>query len=123
LNTELKPGLWGISTSVDLYECNFDKMNDPVFIRETVVELCELIDMVRFGECQVVFFGEGDKAGYTMFQLIETSNITAHFANEGLAIYFDIFSCKGYDPEIVQNFLMNKFDAKRYMTTVTERFK
>ncbi len=49
---------WGLCTAVDLHDCNPDLIRDAAYIKRYVVELCELIDMKRFGECQVVDFGE-----------------------------------------------------------------
>lgn len=46
------------------------------------MKLVKDIDMVPYGGPQVVHFGSGNKAGYTLVQLIETSNITAHFVEE-----------------------------------------
>jgi S-adenosylmethionine/arginine decarboxylase-like enzyme len=111
---------WGISTSVDLYNCDIRYMTDADYIRDTVIQLCDLIEMKRFGDCQIIHFGEGNKEGFTMVQLIETSNLTAHFANDIKAIYFDIFSCKSYDPEKVSDFLARCFysnEAKVHVTT------
>ena len=66
--------------------------------------------MKRFGEPQVVHFGEDERvAGYSMVQLIETSLISAHFANQTNATYLDVFSCKPYDPELVADFAQNFF--------------
>ena len=64
--------------------------------------LVKRIDMVPYGEPQVVHFGTGDKAGYTLVQLIETSNITAHFCEETNDMYLDVFSCKPFDPAEVE---------------------
>ena len=89
---------WGLCTAVDLQDCNPDLIRNADHIRRYVVELCELIDMKRFGECQVVDFGSGRVAGYSMVQLISTSLISGHFANDTNNAYLDIFSCKGYDP-------------------------
>jgi hypothetical protein len=33
-----------------------------------------------------------------MYQLIETSNLSGHFVDDTKDIYFDVFSCKQYDP-------------------------
>nr|MBI3611679.1 S-adenosylmethionine decarboxylase [Nitrospirota bacterium] len=73
---------WGLSTAVDLQDCNPDIITDRDRIKDYVVALCELIGMKRYGECQVVYFGEGRVAGYSMIQLIETSLISGHFAND-----------------------------------------
>ena len=73
---------WGLCTAVDLQDCLPDLIRNADHIRRYVVELCELIDMKRFGECQVVDFGSGRVAGYSMVQLISTSLISGHFAND-----------------------------------------
>jgi len=105
---------WGLSTSIDIYECSPEKIRDADIIRQFVVELCDLIEMKRFGETQVVHFGEDEKvAGFSMVQLIETSLISAHFANQTNTVYLDVFSCKAYDPKVVSLFCKNFFNGKR----------
>jgi hypothetical protein len=87
-----------------------------------VAELCDLIEMKRFGETQVVHFGEEERvAGYSMVQLIETSLISAHFANLSNTTYLDVFSCKSYDPEVVREFSQTYFGGNRSKLTVTIR--
>ena len=104
---------WGLLTSLDLYGCNPEIIRDSDKIKQYVRELCDLIDMKRFGECQVVHFGEDERvAGYSMIQLIETSLISGHFANHSNAAYIDIFSCKPYDSQRVADFTKGFFKAK-----------
>lgn len=113
---------WGIASAIDIYECSPDKIRDADEIRRFVVELCELIEMKRFGETQVVHFGEDEKvAGYSMVQLIETSLISAHFANLTNAVYLDVFSCKAYDTETVRKFAQDFFGGSRSNISVTMR--
>lgn len=112
---------WGMSSSVDLYNCDLVLMNNESYIKKIVIELCDLIEMKRFGDCQVVFFGSSNKEGYSMFQLIETSNLSAHFANDIRTIYFDIFSCKSFNPEIVATFLAKCFKAEFSETQTNQR--
>jgi len=96
---------WGIAASIDVYDCNPETIRSADAIRRFVVELCDLIEMKRFGETTVVHFGEDERVtGYSMVQLIETSMISGHFANQTNAAYLDVFSCKPYDPDIVRNF-------------------
>ena len=45
---------WGLATNVDLYGCNPETIRDAEKIRQFVVELCEIIDMKRFGETEIV---------------------------------------------------------------------
>ena len=113
---------WGVSSSIDLYECDLDLMNDADAIREFVKILCDRIKMKRYGETQVVFFGDEPRVqGYSMTQLIETSLISAHFANASRAIYLDVFSCAPYDPEDAAQFAKEFFKASQYEIHVTYR--
>ncbi|HTM64111.1 MAG TPA: S-adenosylmethionine decarboxylase [Gammaproteobacteria bacterium] len=113
---------WGLSCSVDVKNCNPVIIRSAELIRDYVVKLCELIEMKRFGECQVVHFGEDEKvAGYSMVQLIETSLISGHFANATNAAYIDIFSCKTYDPAVVAEFTKNYFKGDSVNVIATDR--
>lgn len=115
-------GAWGLATNVDLYGCNPGAIRDAEKIRQFVVELCEIIDMKRFGETEIVHFGPTEKvAGYSMTQLIETSLISGHFANASNAAYIDVFSCKGYDPEVVADYAKEFFGAESVRINVVLR--
>jgi S-adenosylmethionine/arginine decarboxylase-like enzyme len=113
---------WGILASLDIHDCDPDKIRDAEYIKQYVIDLCELIDMKRFGETQVVNFGDNDKvAGYSMVQLIETSCITGHFANLTNRAYIDVFSCKYFNPKEVQAFSEEYFTGIYSKLTVTLR--
>ncbi|MFU8768234.1 MAG: adenosylmethionine decarboxylase [Desulfotignum sp.] len=106
---------WGVLTSVDIYESAPDIIRDAQQIERFVHELCDLIDMKRFGDCQVVHFGEDERVeGFSMTQLIETSLISGHFANASNTVYLDVFSCKFYDPREVAEFAMSFFKGGHY---------
>ena len=78
---------WGISSCINLYDCDLILMQNPDAIRKFVVLLCDLIKMRRYGETQVVFFGDEPRVqGFSMTQLIETSLISAHFADASRAV-------------------------------------
>jgi len=114
--------LWGLATSIDIYDCDAHAIRDADRIRRFVVELCDLIEMKRFGETQVVHFGEDEKvAGFSMVQLIETSLISAHFANLTNTVYLDVFSCKMYDPAVVAAFAKDFFGGSHCITHTTPR--
>lgn len=114
--------VWGIASSIDIYGCNPEKIRDAEYIKRFVRDLCDLIEMKRFGETQVVHFGEDEKvAGYSMVQLIETSLISAHFANLTNTTYLDVFSCKPYDPQVVKNFAQGYFEGSDSLINVTYR--
>ena len=114
--------VWGIASSIDIYDCDPEKIRSADHIRQFVKDLCDLIEMKRFGETQVVHFGEDERvAGFSMVQLIETSLISAHFANQTNATYLDVFSCKPYDPEVVRAFAREYFGGQRTSMNVTLR--
>ncbi|MGC8856440.1 MAG: S-adenosylmethionine decarboxylase [Anaerolineae bacterium] len=113
---------WGVSSCIDLYDCDLGLMQNAQAIRQFVKMLCDRIKMRRFGETQVVFFGDDPRVqGFSMMQLIETSLISAHFADASRAIYLDVFSCAPYEPEDVAKFAAEYFKAARYHLNVVYR--
>jgi S-adenosylmethionine/arginine decarboxylase-like enzyme len=113
---------WGVSSCIDLYECDLSLMQDEVAIKRFVRELCDLIKMRRFGETQVVRFGDDPRVtGFSMTQLIETSLISAHFADNACAIYLDVFSCAPYDSNDAAAYAARFFKAQRCSVQVVKR--
>lgn len=108
-------GSWGILTSIDIHDCDAELIRSASAIEEFVIKLCDLIEMKRFGEPVIVHFGEDERvSGYSMTQLIETSLISAHFANQTNNVYLDVFSCKYYDPDKAAEFAMEFFKGSDY---------
>lgn len=104
---------WGISTAIDLYDCDPVLVRSAEAIKQFVVEVTDLIGVKRFGDCVVVDFGERPEvAGFSMTQLIDTSLVSGHFVNKTNAIYLDVFSCKYYDPEAAAEYAQKFFKAK-----------
>jgi S-adenosylmethionine/arginine decarboxylase-like enzyme len=113
---------WGVSSCINLHDCDLALMQNAGAIREFVIQLCDRIKMRRYGETQVVFFGDEPRVqGFSMTQLIETSLISAHFADASRAIYLDVFSCAPYDPEDTANFAAEYFKASTYTFQVVHR--
>lgn len=123
LETSVRNDVWGVSSSFDIYNCDPATIRSAEKIKQFVLELCDLIDMKRFGETIIVHFGEDEKvAGYSMMQLIETSLISAHFANLSNAVYLDVFSCKAYDVKAVEAFAVKFFGGSHCVTHSTIRY-
>ena len=105
---------WGYHLIVDSSKCLGHRIRSKTNIEMFATTLVKRIDMVAFGKPQIQHFGTGNKAGYTLVQLIETSNITAHFVEETNDMYLDVFSCKPFEPHTVEK-LVDRFfepDAK-----------
>lgn len=106
---------WGISTAIDLYNCDPVSIRSKQIITDYVNKLVKLIDMNKFGDVQIVNFGEDPKvSGFTMIQMIETSLISAHFANQSNSAYIDIFSCKPYNAPRAVYFTKKFFGATKF---------
>ncbi len=90
---------WGLDTAIDLLDCDPELIRDPAVIAAFAVDLCEKIKMRRYGEPQLVHFGDEPRvSGYTLVQLIETSAITGHFIEQVNSACLNVFSCSAYPP-------------------------
>jgi S-adenosylmethionine/arginine decarboxylase-like enzyme len=112
---------WGYHLIVDAADCNPDAIRSASEIKAFVKKLVKDIDMIAYGPPKVVMFGEDNKKGYTLVQLIETSNITAHFVEETNDIYLDIFSCKSFNPSIALSTIRQFFSPKKMNTHFLKR--
>ncbi len=113
---------WGYHT---LFDCRGGDVS--LFTRENIENfvktLVEEIDMVAYGEPIIEHFATHcpEKAGFSLVQLIETSNITAHYVDLNGDFYVDIFSCKPYDVKLAQDVVQYFFNPKNIKTTFIER--
>lgn len=106
---------------LDCAECN-DGIKDKTNIYNFVKELVNEIDMVAHGEPIIEYLLPDDpKQGYSMMQLITTSNITAHFIEPDYTCYIDIFSCKEYNIETAKKVVAKYFGARRMKETFITR--
>jgi len=112
---------WGKHLMIDAARVTGHTIRNPVIIHEFNKTLVKRIDMVAYGPPQIVRFGSGNKAGYTLVQLIETSNICAHFVEENNSMYLDVFSCKDFDPAVVKDTVEEFFEAKQMKLKVLTR--
>lgn len=98
---------WGYHLTLDAPGADLNYIGNAGRIEAFAQDLVKRIDMVAYGAPVVVHFGSGNKAGYTLYQLIETSNISAHFVEDDGhgtgkgSYYLDVFSCKPFDPQTV----------------------
>jgi S-adenosylmethionine decarboxylase len=105
---------WGLSTCIDIFDCDPEILRDRARIEAFTRALCDLLGVRRFGDPLIVRFGEDPAVfGYSMVQLIETSLVSAHFVEHSNAVYLDVFSCKWYDAEVAVEFARTFFQGKR----------
>ena len=112
---------WGYHLIVNAGNCDPVALRSKATIGAFAKDLVKKIDMVAFGPPRIVMFGDGNKKGYTLVQLIETSNITGHFVEETNDIYLDIFSCKAFDTKDAIACFRSFFKPARVDTTFMKR--
>lgn len=115
----MKP--WGFHLCLNIAQCRPDTIRCATNIQKFSKTLVKEIDMVAFGQPQIVMFGTGNKKGFTLLQLIETSNICAHFCEEDNSAFLDVFSCKPYDIEVATKVVKDYFEPKLIETNYFER--
>ena len=93
---------WGQHLVLDFNGCSNELLSDKKNILNWSKELVEAIEMVAYGEPIIEHFAthSHEAAGYTLLQMIETSNVAAHFAENIGQVYIDVFSCKAFDVEV-----------------------
>ena len=104
---------WGLHIAIDLGEGDHQKISDGEYIKQFAIDLADHIHMKRYGEPIAVRFGAEPKVeGYSLIQLIETSCIAGHFAEDTDRAFIDVFSCREYPPEATAQYCKEYFGAK-----------
>jgi S-adenosylmethionine decarboxylase len=114
---------WGYHLLLDCSGCDPIKMTDRDNIAKFTRELCQAIDMVSVGDPWIerTAIGMPDKEGYSLYQLIVTSNISAHFIDSSRHIYLDVFSCKPFDIDTVLLYTELYFSPAKIKTNFITR--
>lgn len=78
--------------------------------------------MTAHGEPIIEYLLPGDpKQGFSLMQLITTSNISGHFMELDGTAYFDIFSCKTFVIEDAKNVVNEFFNPKKMRVNFVTR--
>ena len=116
----MKP--WGKHLILDCAGCNFFLINDTSNIREFIKELVDRIDMTAHGDPHIEFLLPGtSNEGYSVLQMITTSNISMHFVNSTKEAYIDVFSCKDFNTDITKTVVSKYFEPTSIRTTILTR--
>lgn len=112
---------WGYHLIVDCSGCNKNVENKSK-IFDFNEELIRKIRMKAFGKPIIEYLLPGHKnQGYSLLQLIHTSNISAHFMDLSSTAYFDVFSCKKFDPKTAVQIIKKYFKPKKIKVNFIER--
>lgn len=114
---------WGYHLMLDCSGCNLHQISSKENVAAFVKELVKNIDMVAHGEPVVEYFAEHDikKAGLSLMQLIVTSSITGHFVDHDRHAYLDVFSCKPFEIDVVEDTVKKYFGAQKIRVNFVTR--
>ena len=120
--------MYGKELILDLHECN-----SSLFTRKDIegyfIGLCNLIEMERadlhfwddVGVPEEEKQTEPHLKGTSAIQFITTSNVTIHTLDILRAVYINVFSCKDFDSELVEQFTKAYFEGRVVNKVVVER--
>ncbi|MFC2152184.1 S-adenosylmethionine decarboxylase [Bacteroidota bacterium] len=119
---------YGKELVLDLHHCDASTFTRKS-IRKYFKLLCEKIDMQAEKLCWWDDHGipeelcqtESHTKGTTAVQFILTSNITIHTLDILKNVYINVFSCKDYDANIVEEFSKEWFKGEIVKSTLIER--
>lgn len=114
---------WGHHLMLDCSGCDAVAMTNKHIISLFVKQLVKDINMVAVGEPWIerTAIGMPDKEGFSLYQLIVTSNVSAHFIDEQQHIYLDVFSCKEFDIDTVKEVVTTYFTPTKMKATLVNR--
>ncbi|MBM7706706.1 adenosylmethionine decarboxylase [Chryseomicrobium aureum] len=92
----------------ELWECDFDKLNDMNFIEQTFVDAA----LKSGAEVREVAFHKFAPQGVSGVVIISESHLTIHsFPEHGYAS-IDVYTCGDLDPTIAANYIAEALNAK-----------
>jgi S-adenosylmethionine/arginine decarboxylase-like enzyme len=113
-------GFWGYHLIIDAsgLKCPVDDMNDITYLKAFIKDMLEAVDMTAWGEPMIMRLTEKDGdfpdhlSGYTIVQLLHTSNMTVHLCDKVGTLYFDLFSCKCFNNDDAINIIKSYFQPE-----------
>lgn len=93
---------WGVHTVLNLAKCCPRAIRCSTTIQLFSNDVVAAIEMEQYGKTQIQHFGKDDKKGYSFQTHLTTSHLCGHFAEDSNSAYLDCFSCKEYDPKLVE---------------------
>ena len=103
---------------LELYRCNYEKLNDESFLR------CKLNRAAKLSKATVlnIISNKFEPQGVTAIALLAESHISIHTWPESKYSAVDIFTCgKNMLPEIASKYLIEALKAEEHFLRVIER--
>ena len=118
LNDEQKISHQSKHLLLELYECDFNKLNDEAFLR------CALNKAAKLAGAKVLNLvsNKFEPQGVTAIALLAESHISIHTWPESQYSAVDIFTCgKNMKPEKASQYLINALKANEHLLRIIKR--
>ena len=103
---------------LELYRCDFEKLNDESFLRCTLNRASKLANATVLNLISNKF----DPQGVTAIALLAESHISIHTWPESSYSAVDIFTCgQNMQPDVASQFLIEALNAEEHFLRVIER--
>jgi S-adenosylmethionine decarboxylase len=117
---------WGYHLMLDCgnLECDIELLNDKDYLIKFVEAILETTQMKAWGEPVIERLGDDcipELSGYTVVQLLHTSNMCLHVCDKIKTLYFDLFSCKKFDCDKAQKVVEDFFKPQSVRTSFLTR--
>lgn len=119
----VKLDAFGPHLTLDLNHCNPEKLSDYDLVFDVLNDLPDMIGMTKITQ-PYVFKYSGlvpEDKGITGFVVIAESHISIHTFQEKNYVFIDLFSCKPFDYEFAQKYLIEVFESKKPTVNVLMR--
>ena len=103
---------------LELYRCDYEKLNDESFLR------CTLSNAARLANARVLnlISNKFDPQGVTAIALLSESHISLHTWPESNYAAVDIFTCgQNMEPEIASNYFIEALVVKEHLLRIIQR--
>ncbi|MGE0201264.1 MAG: S-adenosylmethionine decarboxylase [Candidatus Melainabacteria bacterium] len=105
---------FGPHLMLDCKQCDPDKISDVEYVFNFLNDLPETIGMTKITQ-PYVFPYSGlvpEDKGITGVVIIAESHLTFHSFTDKDYFFFDLFSCKPFDVDLVEQYVVKKFNVK-----------
>lgn len=119
----VKKNGFGPHLTLDLNDCNPAKLGDFDLVFDILNRLPDMIGMTKITQ-PYVFKYSGlvpEDKGITGFVVIAESHISIHTFQEKNYVFIDLFSCKPFNYDFAQEYLINAFESKSPTVNVLMR--
>jgi S-adenosylmethionine decarboxylase len=108
--------MFGPHLTLDLSECNPEKLSDLSYIYGLLDELPNVINMHKITAPYVFFYKPKENPtewGISGFVIIAESHISIHTFPDNKHAFMDIFSCKQFDIHKAVDYVVAKLNARK----------